>query len=90
MESANCLRCGHPFDSHSLEGDRECKRKKLVGWDEGAKMFTGEEVCECPGYVGRIPIGSSEHGRHGCPHELLPGSRVCVACKEPVPVKAKR
>jgi hypothetical protein len=88
MRDANCLRCGHPFKSHAPDGEQKCKRKKLTGWNEQAKAFTGEESCQCPGYMGRVPI--HEPGKHGCPHELLEGSRVCVVCKEPIPAKVKR
>lgn len=84
----NCLRCGHPFDSHKNDETRTCKRQTLTGWDERAKQFKSRENCECDGYLGRVP--TAEPGKRGCPHELLDGSRVCVVCKEPIPAKVKR
>jgi hypothetical protein len=86
---ANCQRCGHPYESHAKNKAHKCKRKKLTGWDEKIKAFTGEESCECPGYEGRTPPKPSKK-KPVCPHELLEGSRICVVCKEPVPVKVKR
>jgi hypothetical protein len=88
MDNPNCLRCGHPFNSHGHAGDDKCRRKKLVGWNEAAKAFTAEQACSCTSYMGRVP--RNDPGKHGCPHELIEGSRVCVACKEPVPVQARR
>lgn len=84
----NCLRCSHPLSSHAKEGERQCRRKTLTGWSEETKTFANDEMCECEGYLGRVP--NHEVGKRGCPHELVEGSRVCVVCKEPVPAKAKR
>jgi len=84
----NCLRCGHPFSSHRDDGSRTCKRQSLSGWDEATKTFAHQEACECEGYLGRVPSPPVSKGE--CPHEFIQGSRVCVQCKEAVPVKAGR
>lgn len=69
-----CAHCGHDAEQHDDEGT--CHVRILTGWSNNENRFTGERPCGCEEYAGRyVPPDPN-----GCPHELIPASKLCVHC----------
>lgn len=87
MDNPKCS-CGCRWSNHIENG--HCRTRKLAGWDDAARQFTREDRCGCDRYRGPEPVRAATPARDLCPHEFIPGSRVCMICKAAVPVAAKR